>query len=93
MSRSRKLAIVKDKTGRWYNKIIRRVNKHEVRELAKLVDPDDHVISHPNEIINPWDISDYTVDWEHNNSVAKWFRKLHDRVGAEHPERDILRRK
>ena len=93
MSRSKRLAIIKDKTGRWYNKTIRRVNKHEVREMSKLVDPDEQIISHPHEIINHWNICDYIIDWEHDNCVAKWFTKIGNRVGAEPTNRDKYRRK
>ena len=36
MTRSyKKHAIIKDHTGRWYNKIIRRTNKREVKDILK----------------------------------------------------------
>lgn len=60
MSRSRKKhIIVKDKTGRWYNKLIRRRNKIEVKQIANLTDMLEYNISQPYELVNPWDICDW----------------------------------
>lgn len=60
MSRSRKKhIIVKDKTGRRYNKLIRRRNKIEVKQIANLTDMLEYNISQPYELVNPWDICDW----------------------------------
>lgn len=62
MSRSRKkIAIVKDHTGRWYNKVIRRRQNQVVRGIQTLIDMLDYVIPHPNEIVNKYDISDWRI--------------------------------
>ena len=67
MSKSRKkVAIVKDKTGRWYNKIIRRRQNQEVRRILTLADIMDYNISHPNEIVNKYDICDWKFIFEGN---------------------------
>ena len=51
MSRSYKKPIKKDKTGRWYNKTFRRINKHRIKFglEPKLM----------NELVNPYDVSDW----------------------------------
>lgn len=55
MSRSRKKHnVVKDKTGRWYNKLIRRRNRIEVKQIANLTDMLEYNISQPYELVNPW---------------------------------------
>ena len=60
MSRSRKKhAIVKDKTGRWYNKLIRRRNRIEVKQMLVLKDILEYNISKPYELVNQWDICDW----------------------------------
>ena len=60
MSRSRKKHnVVKDKTGRWYNKLIRRRNRIEVKQIANLTDMLEYNISQPYELVNPWDICDW----------------------------------
>lgn len=62
MSRSRKKkAIVKDHTGRWYNKAIRHRQNQAVRDIQSLVDMLDYTIPHPNEIVNKYDISDWKI--------------------------------
>ncbi len=62
MSKSRKkVAIVKDKTGRWYNKIIRRRQNQEVRRILTLADIMDYNISHPNEIVNKYAIGNLSL--------------------------------
>lgn len=62
MSRSRKkYAIVKNHTGRWYNKTIRRRQNQVVRQLKTLVDKLNYIIPHPNEIVNKYDISDWKI--------------------------------
>lgn len=64
MSRSRKKhIIVKDKTGRWYNKLIRRRNRVEVKQIANLTDMLEYNISQPNELINDWDVCDWKFDY------------------------------
>lgn len=67
MSKSRKkVAIVKDKTGRWYNKVIRRCQNQEIRKILTLVDIMDYNIPHPNEIVNKYDICDWKFIFEGN---------------------------
>lgn len=60
MSRSfKKISIVKDHTGRWYNKIIRRTNKREVKDILKLKDKETYEITNPKTLINDYDICEY----------------------------------
>lgn len=67
MSKSRKkVAIVKDKTGRWYNKVIRRRQNQEIRKILTLADIMDYNISHPYEIVNQYDICDWVYNFEGN---------------------------
>ena len=67
MSKSRKkVAIVKDKTGRWYNKVIRRRQNQEVRKILTLADIMDYNISHPYEIVNQYNICDWKFILEGN---------------------------
>lgn len=65
MSRSRKKkAIVKDHTGRWYNKAIRHRQNQAVRDILTLIDMLDYIIPHPNEVVNKYDISDWKFIYE-----------------------------
>lgn len=74
MSKSRKkVAIVKDKTGRWYNKVIRRHQNQEVRRILTLADIMDYNISHPYEIVNQYDICDWKLIFEGN---PNWETKI-----------------
>lgn len=60
MTRSyKKHAIIKDHTGRWYNKLIRRTNKMEVKDISKLKDIDTYEITNPKVIVNDYDVCDY----------------------------------
>lgn len=60
MSRSRKkFAIVKDHPGRWYNKVIRRAQRLDVKKIMTLADIMSYNISNPNEIVNQYDICDW----------------------------------
>ena len=60
MTRSyKKHAIIKNHTGRWYNKLIRRTNKMEVKDISKLKDIDTYEITNPKVIVNDYDICDY----------------------------------
>lgn len=53
MSRSfKKISIIKDHTGRWYNKIIRRTNKREVKDILNLKDRETYEITNPKTLIN-----------------------------------------
>lgn len=68
MSRSTKLAIVKDKgLKKLYWKIVRRRINQTVKRFLK-EDPDDIVLPHPRECINDYDYSDYTIDYEFDRS-------------------------
>lgn len=78
MSRSRKKkAIVKDHTGRWYNKAIRHRQNQAVRDIRTLIDMLDYLIPHPNEIVNKYDISDWKFvcenyhDKEYENKIKR----------------------
>lgn len=72
MSRSRKKhAIVKDKTGRWYNRIIRRHQNQEIRGIKTLADLMDYRISHPYEIVNQWDICDWIFRFDNDEEWAE----------------------
>lgn len=74
MSKSRKkVAIVKDKTGRWYNKVIRSHQNQEVRRILTLADIMDYNISHPYEIVNQYDICDWKFSFEGN---PNWETKI-----------------
>lgn len=74
MSKSRKKhAIVKDKTGRWYNKVIRHRQNQEVRRILTLADIMDYNISHPYEIVNQHDICDWKLIFEGN---PNWETKI-----------------
>lgn len=74
MSKSRKkVAIVKDKTGRWYNKVIRRHQNQEIRKILTLADIMDYNISHPYEIVNQYDICDWIYNFEGDSN---WETKI-----------------
>lgn len=65
MSRSRKKnPWVKDKTGRWYNKLFRRVNKQRIKDFKepKLM----------QELVNDYDVCDYKF---YNPEEKKYYRK------------------
>jgi hypothetical protein len=73
MSNSFKKPIVKDKTNhKWYNRVFRRVNKQRIKSGKRpfLM----------NEIINPWDVTDwiygYWVYDENNEDDVKWVNKM-----------------
>lgn len=73
MSRSKKkIAIVKDHTGRWYNKVIRRIQKLAIKRIKTLEDVLEYNIPHPNEIVNKYDIS----DWKFFGITKEWSKKL-----------------
>lgn len=78
MSRSRKkYIIVKDKTGRWYNKLIRRRNRVEVKQIPNLNDMLEYNISQPYELVNQWDICDwrFVLDCCKDRYTPEEFRK------------------
>lgn len=55
MSRSRKKPVWKDKSNHvWYNRIVRRVQRMQVKQIASLNDILEYEISQPNELINDW---------------------------------------
>lgn len=59
MSRSRKKPIWKDKSNHvWYNRIVRRVQRMQVKQIASLNDILEYEISQPNELVNNWGICD-----------------------------------
>ena len=63
MSRSRKkYPILKDKTGHtWYNRIIRRRQRRQVKEILTLQDVMDYEISNPKTFVNDYDICDWIL--------------------------------
>ena len=76
MSKSRKkYPIVKDKTGRWYNKTIRRTIKRAVRDIKNLSDILSYYIPNNKEIVNQYDICDYKLDFSKYLKYPK-IRKL-----------------
>lgn len=77
MSRSKKKhAIVKDHTGRWYNKVIRRRQNQEVKEIITLADILEYKISHPNEIVDKYDISDWKFIYDKTYATAEEISKV-----------------
>lgn len=71
MSRSRKKhGIIKDKglTRAEYNRIFRRVNKQRIKngQEPKLM----------NELINPWDVSDYSFGW-YGREARAYYEGIH----------------
>lgn len=75
MSRSRKkIAIVKDKNGRYYNRITRRVIKQQVRDIKNLKDLLDYKISLAKEIVNSYNVCDYVINYE--NLKGYWKRMM-----------------
>lgn len=83
MSRSTKLAIVKDKgLKKLYWKIVRRNINQTVKRFLK-EDPDEIILPHPKECMNDYDYSDYTIDYEYpKNYNYVWFNNKHG--SAEH---------
>ena len=79
MSRSYKLAILKDKgLKEYYWKKARRVTKQAVQRFLK-EDPDDVQLPHTKSIINDYDYSDYTIDYEYDKSSSYfWYNGNHD---------------
>ena len=91
MSRSYRKAIIKDKPSHYKisqfaNKIIRRVQKYFVRNIANLSDMEDYNIPNHHEIFNDYDYCDYRFtpeyDYKGKNktrdvliSQKKWRRK------------------
>lgn len=78
MSRSRKKhPIVKDKSGHtWYNRIIRRRQRQQVKEILTLQDVMDYEISNPKTFVNDYDVCDYVMHMGRlNRSWSKIFDK------------------
>lgn len=75
MSRSRKkIAIVKDKNGRYYNRRTRRVIRQQVRDIKNLKDLLDYRISLAKEIVNSYNVCDYVINYE--NLKGFWKRMM-----------------
>ena len=69
MSRSYKLAISKDKGLKdFYWKKVRHVTNQAIKQLN--IDSDDNLLPHPKEIMNDYDYSDYTIDYEFDRSSS-----------------------
>lgn len=67
MSRSRKKPVWKDKSDHvWYNRIVRRVQRMQVKQIASLNDILEYEISQPNELINDWG------DWKFDYRNPRW---------------------
>lgn len=61
-----KKPIWKDKSNHvWYNRIVRRVQRMQVKQIAQLNDILEYEISQPNELVNDWDICDWKFDYRH----------------------------
>lgn len=81
MSRSRKKPIVKDKTGHtWYNKIVRRRQRQQVKGITSLKDVLEYNISQPKELVNDYDVCDYKFNYTdpywRNRLTSSELRKL-----------------
>lgn len=64
MSRSRKKPILKDKTNHtWYNRIIRRVQRMQIKQIQYLKDMLEYKISQPKELVNDWEVCDWKFDY------------------------------
>ena len=80
MSRSRKLAIYKDKgLKKLYWRIIRSHIKQKVKSIINNPDCDD--LPNPKSIVNDYDYSDYTIDNEFGkrsffNNDLEWTKKM-----------------
>ncbi len=78
MSRStKKHPILKDKTGHtWYNRIIRRRQKQQVKDILTLKDVMDYEISNPKTFINDYDVCDWIMNMERlNHRWNRYFSK------------------
>ena len=78
MSRSRKKhPIVKDKSGHtWYNRIIRRRQRQQVKEILTLQDVMDYEISNPKTFVNDYDVCDYVM---HMGRLNRFWSKIFDK--------------
>ena len=77
MSRSRKLPIYKDGSGRdhrRFRKRIRRISRLKVKDILSLLDPETYEIPNPKSIINDWDWCDYIVDYHNEPNRIKLSR-------------------
>jgi len=45
-----------------YNKLIRRIQKQKVKDIANLTDMEDYDIPNPKTIVNDWDVVDYKYE-------------------------------
>lgn len=73
MSRSRKKPIVKDKTGHtWYNRIVRRRQRQQVKGIISLKDVLEYNVSQPKELVNDYDVCEYKLDY----TAEYWRSKL-----------------
>ena len=79
MSRSTKLGIMKDKgLKRYYWKKVRRIINQTVKRFLK-EDSDLVELPHPKSIMNDYDYSDYTIDYEFDRSSGYfWYNGNHD---------------
>lgn len=69
MSRSRKKPVWKDKSNHvWYNRIVRRVQRMQVKQIASLNDILEYEISQPNELINDWKFDYRNPRWRDNHT-------------------------
>lgn len=70
MSRSYKLAILKDKgLKNYYWKKVRRVTNQIVKSIT-LENADEVLLPDPKEIMNDYDYSDYKIDYQFNKSFS-----------------------
>lgn len=76
MSRSRKKAIYKDRGLRPYWRYVRSGINKAVRDILYLIDKEDYNIPDPKEIVNDYDYSDYTLNYEYKRVESKEKEKL-----------------
>ena len=70
MSRSYKLAIVKDRgLKNYYWKKFRRIINQSVKQIT-FDNADDKVLLIPKEVMNDYDYCDYVIDYEHDRSSS-----------------------
>lgn len=79
MSRSTKLGIIKDRgLKKYYWRKVRRIINQTVKRFLK-EDPDLIMLPHPKSIMNDYDYSDYTIDYEFDRSSGYfWYAGQHD---------------
>lgn len=92
MSRSWKKAITKDKGLKdIYHKKVRRKTKQFVNRFLEEDDINESDIPISKEIMNDYDYSDYTIDYEHDKSSNYFW--YNDKKGTEEHEKWVKKMK